>query len=158
MPEVNAAKNDPDDNAPLDVFYRLGNKHYFVRYSPVLYNGTSYSTDFKAFEVTGWSIPTPSTPTFGDNHLATDNPVSEQVTPFISGRVKWDGCTNFDFNFPENGGCMLHECDREGLVNIGLLLGRIWDQCAALCPTTIDYMKEEAQPVVADSGFPWEAE
>jgi hypothetical protein len=48
---------------------------------------------------------------------------------FVTGHVKWDGCTNFSFN---DSPCMLHTCSRESLVYIGVLLGKIFDQCADL--------------------------
>ena len=47
-----------------------------------------------------------------------------QVTPFCKGDVKWDGCTNFDF---DDDDCMLHCCTKEDLVNIGVMLGRVYD-------------------------------
>ena len=44
---------------------------------------------------------------------------------FMSGSVKWDGCSNFRFDGQDD--CMLHTCDREGMEAIGTLLTRIWD-------------------------------
>lgn len=62
-----------------------------------------------------------------------------------------DGCINYDF--PGARDCMLHECGRSGLVALGVLLGRIHDQCAALmgdkCMGDIG-----AHPVVVDV-MPW---
>jgi len=48
----------------------------------------------------------------------------------LSGSVKWDGCSNWQ----TNEDCMLHACEREELVNIGLLMAECWDLTAELCP------------------------
>lgn len=42
----------------------------------------------------------------------------------ISGSVKWDGCSNWDFSSEEMN--MFHGCSREDLINIGLILGEAW--------------------------------
>lgn len=44
---------------------------------------------------------------------------------YLSGHVKWDGCSNW--NFDANEDCMLHFCEREQLVNIGKLLAWMYD-------------------------------
>ena len=55
---------------------------------------------------------------------------------FLEGYVKWDGCSNWDFHPSDKGVAedgksqcrhMHHFCDREGLVNVGMLLSRIYD-------------------------------
>jgi hypothetical protein len=51
--------------------------------------------------------------------------VLAEAEVFASGSVKWDGCTNF--MFPGQEECMLHECNRVSLVNIGVALSRVWD-------------------------------
>lgn len=55
-------------------------------------------------------------------------PVSslDEAEPFVSGDVKWDGCSNFWFGDQEQD-TMIHKCSREGLVAIGVLLSRCWD-------------------------------
>jgi hypothetical protein len=49
---------------------------------------------------------------------------------FAHGSVKWDGCSNWEFQKD----CMIHACDREGLERIGNVLTRCWDLTAELCP------------------------
>ena len=117
----------------MEVCYSLGSEHehYLVRY-----DSHEYHTDFRAWHVAAIGD---GQLYFGDNAQHTR---ADDVAPLVAGSVKWDGCANFEF--PEQVECMLHTCSREGLTNIGLLLGRIYDQCAALCPKSI---AEDAQEV-----------
>lgn len=56
---------------------------------------------------------------------------TEDAEVTVTGFIKWDGCSNWDF---KTGGCMLHFCDREQMVQLGELLGRLYDLTANLCP------------------------
>lgn len=58
----------------------------------------------------------------------TDHLLSEE--PLITGHVKWDGCSDWDFHTDH---VLWHECDREGLVRIGAVLARCWDLTETLC-------------------------
>jgi hypothetical protein len=49
----------------------------------------------------------------------------EDAEVFVSGSLRWDGCCNFNFDCQDD--CMIHTCEREELLNIGVLLSRIWD-------------------------------
>lgn len=55
----------------------------------------------------------------------------EDAEVFISGQVKWDGCS--DWNFDANEGCMIHMCDKDGLVSIGRVMAECWDMTKELC-------------------------
>lgn len=48
----------------------------------------------------------------------------EDAEVFARGRVKWDGCS--DWKFGDNG-MHIHACDRQRLVNFGLVLAACWD-------------------------------
>lgn len=87
------------------------------------YQQLEYHMDFKVYAVTGIieGELKEGRYVFGDNFTKTH--VESEV--FCSGFVKWDGCTNFDFDAQEE--CSLHTCDKEGLVNIGVMLGRVFD-------------------------------
>jgi len=62
-------------------------------------------------------------PSFADN--------LDEAEVFVQGYVKWDGCSNWIF--PENTyGCMFHACDKQTLVNIGLILGACHDWTSEL--------------------------
>jgi hypothetical protein len=58
--------------------------------------------------------------------------------PEIEGSIKWDGCSNLDIGDADRPGCMWHHCDREGLVAVGTVLGRLFDEAMALMPTRYD--------------------
>lgn len=49
---------------------------------------------------------------------------------FLSGSVKWDGCSNFKFD--EQDRCMLHCCTRQHMANIGILLVRVHELAEAV--------------------------
>lgn len=57
------------------------------------------------------------------SHTYVDN--IEEADSFISGEIKWDGCSNFIFD--EQKECMLHTCDRGSMIAIGEVLARTWD-------------------------------
>lgn len=67
-------------------------------------------------------------------HDSSPDPVEllSEAEVFCSGDVKWDGCANFHFDEQER--CMLHTCGRDGIANIGILLGRVHDLAKELCP------------------------
>jgi hypothetical protein len=44
---------------------------------------------------------------------------------FLSGSIKWDGCSNMNFDAQEN--CMLHFCGRSDAAKVGKLLDRLYD-------------------------------
>lgn len=47
---------------------------------------------------------------------------------FIHGFIRFDGCANFDVG--ERGGCMVHTCDKQAAINIGVAMGRLYDLAA----------------------------
>lgn len=53
----------------------------------------------------------------------------------VTGSVKWDGCSNWDFKTRE---CMLHFCSREQMVQLGELLGRLYDLASKELPSWSD--------------------
>lgn len=44
---------------------------------------------------------------------------------FLTGDVKWDGCSNWSFDDQET--CMLHFCSRNELENVGKIMAYCWD-------------------------------
>lgn len=83
--------------------------------------------------------------------LPTENEQESEI--MIRGSIKWDGCSNIEF--PASQSCMHHECDRVGLTDIGILLGRIYDQCAELMKDRILDGDIGNLPVINDP-LPWE--
>lgn len=125
---------------PIVVFYDLGHENiYGVKYT-VHPNG--YSVAFEARGVQGYDENGPIWWKDGASTL-------DDADVFVSGDVRWDGCTNYE----TDRDCMAHACSRESLVALGVLLGRIFDQSAALMTTVLDDIG--ARPVVEDV-MPWQ--
>lgn len=53
----------------------------------------------------------------------------ENAEVFITGSVKWDGCSNWTMQSN-----YFHACSRAELARIGEVLGRCFDMAAKLCP------------------------
>jgi hypothetical protein len=93
----------------------------------------SHWVDFTIYQITGFFEGeikgVYDKPCYGDDFkdCLTDVPV------FIHGAVKWDGCSNWDFDF--NDDVLWHQCDRDGLLSIGKILVECWDITARLLPT-----------------------
>ena len=49
--------------------------------------------------------------------------LDEDGEPEMSGGVKWDGCSNWE----TSSECMLHRCDRDGLLKLGQIMARCWE-------------------------------
>lgn len=58
----------------------------------------------------------------------------QDAEPMLRGSVKWDGCSNWDFSLQEMN--MFHGCDKEDLINLGLILGEAWSMTKNLIPNT----------------------
>lgn len=43
---------------------------------------------------------------------------------FMAGAVKWDGCSNWQF---DNDGVQIHGCNRQHLLNVGEIMTTAWD-------------------------------
>lgn len=71
----------------------------------------------------------------GLDGVLTENPLA--AVDYIVGSVKWDGCSNWDFD-PNDERVMLHGCSRSDLERIGQILAICWDLTATLCPNWAD--------------------
>lgn len=76
---------------------------------------------------------------------AIEGSPTDDALAFIEGEIKWDGCSNF--TFPEQERCMLHRCDRAGLLRIGQLLAAIYDHAATFFAS--QGVIQDAEPSVA---------
>lgn len=90
--------------------------------------------DFKVYSVFGlnWSGPNGEG---GEYMLCKDNDGrTEGVTDiseasvFMSGSIRWDGCSNLRFDGQDD--IMLHFCGKQSAVDVGTLLGRLYDLAA----------------------------
>lgn len=52
---------------------------------------------------------------------------------FLNGSIKWDGCSNWQFQGQERG--FIHGCCKADLVRIGTLMGTCWDLASELLPS-----------------------
>jgi hypothetical protein len=55
---------------------------------------------------------------------------------FLSGSIKWDGCSNLQFDAQEH--CMLHFCGKKAATDVGVLLGRLYEMAWEMMPGTTD--------------------
>lgn len=110
--------------------------HYPDIHFTVVATPNTYHVDFKIYEIAGYGNGSLETGDFTDPLYG---PQFQELGPdtevFADGSVKWDGCSNWDIG-PE--GCMVHGCDKEDLINIGIVLSRCWDLTKELCPKWID--------------------
>lgn len=110
-PEIEAEAPSPKEKKPPEITRESWPDIYFS----VVMEGDvdSYYVDFKVYELfTNSGEPVPA----------------DEV--FLSGSVKWDGCSNFTFDEQER--CMLHCCSRQQMANIGILLVRVHELAEAV--------------------------
>lgn len=82
-----------------------------------------YTVAGREFDGTDYTIPV----------FRNETTTPEHAEVFAHGFVKWDGCSNWDFDACQ---ClMIHACSRKNLTNIGEVLARCWDWTAELLPT-----------------------
>jgi hypothetical protein len=51
---------------------------------------------------------------------------------FLHGSIKWDGCSNWQFDEQER--VMLHFCGRKNATNLGILMDRLYDWASEVIP------------------------
>lgn len=93
----------------------------------VSYEAKEYLFSFVAYSVasTGENGDDPDFERLGSESSYDRTPNLSEAQPFVSGDLKRDGCANFKFDEQEH--VMLHTCSKEEAVEIGLLLGAIYD-------------------------------
>lgn len=120
--------------------------HYRVEYT-----SQGHIVGFKIWVIHSWD----NEPLWEDDDMGTPTRDIEKAQVFIEGFVRFDGCTNY--TFPSDA--MEHTCYRSQLVSVGVLLGRIWDQCVELMGDKASpWISGEKKRVRTDGPFPWEAE
>jgi hypothetical protein len=98
----------------------------------------SHYVEYTAYQITGWGGTEANIPLYGD-YAYTDK-VDDAPDVFLHGSVKWDGCSNWDID--ELCRRMSHSCDRQTLVNIGLILAECYDWTKELCEAWCDFEGE----------------
>lgn len=103
------------------------NKEFVVRYWLI----NDVVMGFEAFRVIGESD------SFlyekkNSNHGMDSTEDLDDAQIFVSGDIKWDGCSNIYFNEQDNG--MIHFCDKKSTVDLGIMLGRLYDIASEVIP------------------------
>jgi len=93
-----------------------------------------YLVDFEIYDVSAWTVPDhkPMWPRAGSVSCADaveDLALSE---PYLTGHVKWDGCSNWHFD--EQDRCMLHGCSHQAVLRFGQIMGECWCWASELLP------------------------
>lgn len=91
--------------------------------------------DFKVYEIIGGDINNPNRPLFHKINYQNSNDDTENLEEaqvYLSGTVKWDGCSNLKFDEQDN--VMLHFCSRNDIKNLGIMLEKLYDIAIELMP------------------------
>jgi hypothetical protein len=71
-----------------------------------------------------WSIERQDDGSFVfDDGMSGFPATKDGIIPFCSGYTKWDGCSNFTFDEQEE--CMLHTCEKQDMLDIGIMLAEV---------------------------------
>lgn len=89
----------------------------------VIFEPNEYYTDFKVYKITAWSMNNSTRYYENKNKQRTH---IENADVFMSGHIKWDGCSNIKFD--EQDRCMLHFCGKKDAMKIGELMERLYDE------------------------------
>lgn len=92
-----------------------------------------YKVDFLVYEQHG--IDTEDKVLYVNKETGDITSSPDEAEVYLSGFVKWDGCSNWEFNAQEE--CMLHFCDRDSLGYISKIMQKCYDITAEYCPKWI---------------------
>lgn len=67
----------------------------------------------------------------------------KRSSPFLTGEVKWDGCSNWELS----QGAYYHSCGKKGLIAVGATMNFCYDWAFELCP---DWEKDDDFDVSID--------
>jgi hypothetical protein len=112
------------DDLEFTTLYRLG--------------GGGCQAEFECYQITGAGTGEPGDPRwYGDNTNDPSLPFETEhspplgwgdfrVKPYLTGSVKWDGCSNWDFPDLRENNTLLHFCGRRAALAVGVLLDRCY--------------------------------
>jgi hypothetical protein len=99
----------------------------------------SHAVSFRVVKINGISIPDGALCFPKWNDYTED---FDEADAFLSGDIKWDGCSNWDFHTDEwdfhTDECMAHFCGRSNAERVGRLLGALYDLAAEMMPDVFD--------------------
>jgi len=90
--------------------------------------------NFKAYEIVGYGV-NPSTILYHlENYTGSGDETEtlDKAQVYLSGSIKWDGCSNMQFDEQEN--VMLHFCGKHNIEKLGTLLSRLYELAAEMMP------------------------
>lgn len=85
-----------------------------------------YHADFKVYKINGTSMDETIRYYENENGMHDSTDIST-ASVYLSGGVKWDGCSNMQFD--EQTRVMLHFCGKGNAVKIGELMAAVYDEC-----------------------------
>jgi hypothetical protein len=99
-------------------------KHFDELDFSVIAEPSTYHVDFKIYEIVGVFDD-------GQRDFSGETDIKEAEV-FLSGSVKWDGCSNWTFD-EQDRGVMIHGCDKNDLLRIGKIMAECWEWTKELC-------------------------
>ena len=113
----------------LDILEHVPGLNCTIRVSP--------HSHYVEYEVFMWDgVNADGTPVFHKKGSADyPDPVYTlaESEVYLHGSVKWDGCSNWEFD-EQTRGNMLYGGNKQELINIGLILAHCWTLTAKHCP------------------------
>lgn len=99
----------------------------------------SHHVDFDVYDIqartqdSSGEFTIPEWPRIGSTYSPDTVDSLDRAEIYLSGTIKWDGCSNWDFD--GSGGCALHFCTRDDLMRISMVMVYCWDWMEELCPS-----------------------
>jgi len=101
------------DTFSFDVYEPAVDGKFFIATTGLM----GHSWEFATFVITSWDM--------------NDNPV--ELEEYISGFIKWDGCSHFYFGEDQDG--YLHLCGADDVINHAKLMVEIYKKATSLIST-----------------------
>lgn len=83
------------------------------------------SVSFEVYEIECYEVP---------SNIPT---IKKRV--YLSGDIRWDGCSNMYFNRQDE--VMLHFCGKQEAMNIGVLMGYLYEKALEFMPSRTSYLE-----------------
>lgn len=101
--------------------------HFFESYAIQTIETTETCIEFVVAKVIGHAVDgAEELPLYSTEACGTTGQFDE-AEKSLSGSIKWDGCSNWDFH---TEACAAHFCGRKDAVGIGRLMGHLYDLAA----------------------------
>lgn len=109
-------------------------KHYKDIGFTVVAEPHYFHVEYLIYEIEGDSVDgNPLYHRKGSDSFPDSVDTIEESEPYLTGEVKWDGCSNWEFDEQERS--MLHFCSRENLQSISEIMVACYDWTKELLPS-----------------------